>query len=75
MPKGNAKVQLAQYNDLKKKKKKKGSEGNQKRKTLLFYTYDKLNLLSCQFKLYNQNQHFHWIPFPKLKENSKICKL
>ena len=73
MPKGNAKVQLAQYNDY--LKKKKASEGNQKRKTLLFYTCDKLNLLSCHFKPDNQNQHFHWIPFPKLKEDSRSCKL
>jgi len=72
VPKGNAKVQLAQYNDFFFLN---ASEGNEKRKTVLFYTYDKLNLLSCQFKPDNQNQHFHWIPFLKLKENSRFCKL
>lgn len=73
MPKGNAKVQLAQHNDY--FKKKNASEGNQKRKTLLFYTCDKLNLLSCQFKPDNQNPHFHWNPLPKSKENNKGSKL
>ena len=73
MPKGNAKVQLAQYNDY--LKKKNASEGNQKRKTLLFYTCDKLNLLSCQFTPDNQNPDFHWISLPKIKDNIKTCRL